>query len=192
MKMNQRIRCISLGFFVLAFGFCIFANDEVLAQDAAQHQHEMMAATRAVAVLHPTVGSNAKGIVMFTKEEGGVRVVAVFEGVPAGVHGFHIHEFGDCSSADGTAAGGHFNPQNMEHAGPMAEKRHVGDLGNITADDSGKAQLSYVDKHLAFSGPNSILGRGLILHAKPDDLKTQPTGDAGGRIACGVIGVAKQ
>jgi len=191
MKMNQKIRCISLGLLTLAFSFCNFANDEVLAQDAAQHQHEMMAATKAVAVLHPTVGSNAKGIVMFTKEEGGVRVVAVFEGVPTGVHGFHIHEFGDCSSADGAAAGGHFNPQSMEHAGPMAEKRHVGDLGNVTADDSGKAQLNYVDKQLAFSGPNSIIGRGVILHAQPDDLKTQPTGAAGARIACGVIGVTK-
>jgi len=192
MKMNQRIRCIRFGLLALALGVCIFADEELFAQEATQHQHEMMAATKAVAVLHPTVGSNAKGIVMFTKEEGGVRVVAVFEGVPAGVHGFHIHEFGDCSSADGTAAGGHFNPQNMEHAGPMAEKRHIGDLGNVTADESGKAQLNYVDKHLEFSGPNSILGRGLILHAQPDDLKTQPTGAAGARIACGVIGVAKQ
>jgi Cu-Zn family superoxide dismutase len=193
MKMNQRIRCISLGLLALALGFCIFINEKLFAQDAAQHQHEMMMGpTKAIAVLHSTMGNNAKGLVTFTKEEDGVRVIAVFEGVPAGVHGFHIHEFGDCSSADGTAAGGHFNPQNMEHAGPMAEKRHVGDLGNITADESGKAQLNYVDKHLAFSGPNSILGRGLILHAKADDLKTQPTGDAGGRIACGVIGVAKQ
>lgn len=192
MKMNQRIRCINLGLITLALGFFIFANEKLFAQDAAQHQHETMAVTKAVAVLHPTVGSNAKGMVMFTQEASGVRVVAVFEGVPAGVHGFHIHEFGDCSSADGAAAGGHFNPQSMEHAGPMIEKRHVGDLGNVTADDSGKAQLNYVDKQLAFSGPNSIIGRGVILHAQPDDLKTQPTGAAGARIACGVIGVAKQ
>lgn len=192
MKTNQTIRCISVGVLALAFGFCIFVDEELFAQDAAQHQHEIMAVAKAVAVLHPTVGSNAKGIVTFTMEEGGVRVLAYFEGVPVGAHGFHIHEFGDCSSADGMAAGGHFNPQNMEHAGPMAEKRHIGDLGNITADESGKAQLNYVDKNLAFSGPNSIVGRGLILHAQPDDLKTQPTGAAGARIACGVIGVAKQ
>ncbi len=189
MKMNQRIRCISLGLLTLALCCFVFFNEKLVAQE---HPHEMATATKAIAVLHPTAGNNAKGVVTFTKVEGGVRVLAVFEGVPAGAHGFHIHEFGDCSSADGTAAGGHFNPHNMEHAGPMAEKRHIGDLGNVTADESGKAQLEYVDKHLAFSGANSILGRGLILHAKADDLKTQPTGDAGGRIACGVIGVAKQ
>ncbi len=167
----------------------------------AQHEHHAqaqsmpkseMAVNKAVAVLVPTQGNTASGVVTFTKVDGGVHVVANLVNVPAGDHGFHIHEFGDCSSADGTAAGGHFNPTKMDHAGPMAEKRHVGDLGNVTASAEGKVQLDYVDKHLAFMGPTSILGRGLILHAQPDDLKTQPTGAAGGRIACGVIGVAKE
>jgi Cu-Zn family superoxide dismutase len=147
--------------------------------------------TKAVAVLSPTAGNTASGVVTFTKEAGGVRVVANITGVPAGDHGFHVHEFGDCSAPDGTAAGGHFNPTGMSHAGPTAEQRHVGDLGNVTADDQGSVALDYVDTHLAFSGANSIIGRGLILHANPDDLASQPTGNAGGRIACGVIGVAK-
>lgn len=168
-------------------------------QACAQHeQHqtmskpEMTAPGKAVAVLVPTQGNTASGTVTFTKAEGGVRVVVNLSNVPPGDHGFHIHEFGDCSAADGTSAGGHFNPTKMDHAGPAAEKRHVGDLGNVTANAEGKVTLDYVDKHLAFMGPSSIIGRGLILHAQPDDLKTQPTGAAGGRIACGVIGVAKE
>ena len=174
----------------------LFAASLWITSACAQHeQHakaEMMAANKAVAVLSPTQGNTASGVITFTKVEGGVRVVANLSNVPAGDHGFHIHEFGDCSATDGTSAGGHFNPTKMDHAAPTAEKRHVGDLGNVTATAEGKVTLDYVDKHLAFSGANSIVGRGLILHAQPDDLKTQPTGAAGARIACGVIGVAKE
>ena len=175
-------------FAVAAAYFC--AAPKAWAQDHHK-EHANMTIMKAVAVLHPTQGNKAEGVVTFTKEEGGVRVVAKLTNVPKGVHGFHIHEFGDCSSPDGSAAGGHFNPTAMTHAGPTADKRHVGDLGNITADDQGNANLDYVDKHLEFSGANSILGHAVILHANPDDFTTQPTGNAGGRIACGVIGVAK-
>ncbi len=150
-----------------------------------------MALTKAVAVLHPTAGNTAQGTVTFTQEEGGVRVVANITGVPAGEHGFHIHEFGDCSAADATSAGGHFNPDNMEHGAQNAKARHVGDLGNVTADAENKVTLNLLDARLSLNGPHAIIGRGLILHAKPDDFATQPTGNAGGRIACGVIGVTK-
>ena len=176
----------------------LFAASLWITNACAQHEQHAMAKAetaspnKAVAVLAPTQGNTASGVVTFTKVEGGVRVVANLSNVPAGDHGFHIHEFGDCSAVDGTSAGGHFNPTKMEHAGPSAEKRHVGDLGNVTANAEGKVALDYVDKHLAFSGANSIIGRGLILHAQADDLKTQPTGAAGGRIACGVIGMAKE
>jgi Cu-Zn family superoxide dismutase len=132
-----------------------------------------------------------KGVVTFTKVEGGVKIVADVEGLTPGDHGFHIHEFGDCSSADGTSAGGHFNPHGNPHGGPTAEKRHAGDLGNLTADDAGKAHLEWVDPHMVLEGHGSILGRSVIVHAKADDLTTQPTGNAGARVACGVIGVAK-
>jgi len=147
--------------------------------------------TKATAVLHPTKGSNVEGVVTFIKTGDEVKVVADITGLTPGKHGFHIHEFGDCSSPDGKAAGGHFNPTNNPHAGHDAEKRHVGDLGNIEADIEGKAHLELTDKMMTMSGENSIIGRGVIVHEKADDLKTQPTGDAGGRVACGVIGIAK-
>lgn len=146
---------------------------------------------RAIAVLHPTKASKVQGTVTFTKIGGEIKVVADFTGLIGGKHGFHIHEFGDCSSPDGKAAGGHFNPAKEPHAGHDATQRHVGDLGNIDADSSGKAHLELTDKMMTMSGENSIIGRGVIVHEKADDLKTQPTGDAGGRLACGVIGIAK-
>lgn len=143
-----------------------------------------------VAVLNPTAGNDVSGTVTFTKTKDGVKVVADVMGLAEGKHGFHIHEYGDCSAPDGTSAGGHFNPADMPHAGPKADKRHVGDLGNLEADDSGKAHLEWTDVHLSFMGPNSILGRAVIVHAGEDDLTSQPTGAAGARVACGVIGIA--
>jgi len=146
---------------------------------------------KAVAVLHPTDGNEAYGVVTFTAAEGGVRVVATLSGLTPGDHGFHIHEFGDCSAGNGTSAGGHFNPEGAPHAGPDAAQRHLGDLGNITADEFGNAQYDHTDSRLSLNGPHAIIGRGVILHAKADDLTSQPTGAAGARVACGVIGIAK-
>lgn len=147
--------------------------------------------TTAIAVLHSTKGSKVEGVVTFTKSGNETKIVADLTGLKPGQHGFHIHEFGDCSSSDGKSAGGHFNPTNNAHAGHDADKRHEGDLGNIEADSSGKAHLELTDKIMTMSGEKSIIGRGLIVHEKADDMKTQPTGDAGGRVACGVIGIAK-
>ncbi|MCG8604952.1 superoxide dismutase family protein [bacterium] len=142
---------------------------------------------KAVANMAATTGNQARGTVTFTQESSGVRVTVHFEDVPEGTHGFHIHEFGDCSSGDGTSAGGHFNPEGNPHAGPNAEKRHIGDLGNLVANASGIVDKEFVDSHLRLEGPNSIIGKGVILHADPDDLTSQPTGAAGARISCGVI-----
>jgi superoxide dismutase, Cu-Zn family len=147
---------------------------------------------KAIAVMSPTAGSKVSGTVTFTKSGNGVKIVAELNGLTPGKHGFHIHEFGDCSDPKAESAGGHYNPTKDPHAGHDAEKRHVGDLGNIEADASGKARLELTDDEMQFTGEKGILGRGLIVHEKADDLKTQPTGDAGGRLACGVIGVAKQ
>jgi Cu-Zn family superoxide dismutase len=144
-----------------------------------------------VAVLAPIAGNEVRGTVTFTAVEGGVRVTARVEGLAPGEHGFHIHEFGDCSAADGTSAGGHFNPGGAPHAGPDATQRHAGDLGNVAADAQGVATYERVDTHLRLTGAGSILGRGVIVHAQRDDWTTQPTGAAGGRVACGVIGVAR-
>ena len=146
---------------------------------------------KAVAVLHPTQGNNVTGTVYFNRTEKGIKVTADVMGLSPGKHGFHIHQFGDCTAPDGTSAGGHFNPENQPHAGPDQAKRHVGDLGNIVADSSGNAHYARTDSHLKFEGRDSIIGRAVIVHAGEDDLVSQPTGNAGARVACGVIGIAK-
>jgi Cu-Zn family superoxide dismutase len=161
----------------------------------AAAQHEERAAdgvTKAVALLLPTKGGHVEGRVTFTQGSGrGIHVHADITGLTPGDHGFHIHEYGVWSE-DGLAAGAHFNPTKAPHAGPDSPKRHVGDLGNVTANASGHVMFDLDDNHLSFHGPNSILGRGLVVHEKADDLKTQqPPGNAGGRLAVGVIGVAK-
>jgi Cu-Zn family superoxide dismutase len=147
--------------------------------------------TKAIAVLHPASGSQVMGTVTFTTMGDAVQVVADVTGLTPGKHGFHIHEFGDCSAADAMSAGGHFNPTHKPHGAPDSAEHHVGDLGNLEADASGKAHLDWKDKMLKFSGADSILGHAVIVHEKEDDLKSQPVGNAGGRLACGVIGVAK-
>jgi len=146
---------------------------------------------RAVAVLHAAPAGKVEGTVWFEPATGGVKVKARVSGLAPGTHGFHVHEFGDCSAADFTSAGGHFNPMSKAHGAPKDAARHVGDLGNIEAGADGVATLDWTDSHLAFDGRHGVVGRAVVVHAKADDLKTQPTGDAGGRLACGVIGVAK-
>jgi Cu-Zn family superoxide dismutase len=146
--------------------------------------------TKAIAVLHPASGSKVMGTVTFTKTGDTVQVVADITGLTPGKHAFHIHEFGDCSAADASSAGSHFNPTHKPHGSPDSPERHAGDMGNLEADSTGKAHLELKDNMLKLSGENSILGRGVIVHEKVDDW-SQPVGNAGGRQACGVIGVAK-
>src|SRR5947208_14884653 len=126
-----------LGLLALRLGLCV-AN----AQEP----------TKAIAVLHPTAGNNVTGSVTFTKSGDEVKVVADVNGLTPGKHGFHIHEFGDCSSSDGSSAGGHFNPTHKQHGAPDASDRHAGDLGNIEADASGKAHLGWSDKVMTLYG----------------------------------------
>ena len=147
--------------------------------------------TKATAELSPTKGSTVAGLVTFTKVEGGVNIVADVTGLAPGKHGFHVHEFGDCSAPDASSAGGHFNPHHSDHGAPGAALRHAGDFGNLEADESGKAHYERVDKIISLNGADSIVGHAVIVHEKVDDLKTQPTGNAGARVACGVIAVAK-
>ena len=146
----------------------------------------------AVAELQPTEGNDVSGTVTFTEEDGGVRVVASITGLSPGPHGFHVHEFGDCSAPDASSAGGHFNPTNVEHAGPDDDPRHVGDLGNIVAEDNSTASYDRLDSVLSFDGAHSIIARSVIVHESEDDLTSQPTGDAGGRLACGVVELMDQ
>lgn len=158
--------------------------------DAGGDQAKKAAPDSAVAVLHPTSKGKAHGTVLFKQKDGHVHITGVVEGLTPGLHGFHVHEYGDCSADDASSAGGHFNPTGMPHGGPKDKKHHVGDLGNIQANEQGRATIDMKVNDLLLSGPHSIIGRGLIVHAKADDLKSQPSGDAGDRVACGVIGVA--
>jgi Cu-Zn family superoxide dismutase len=149
------------------------------------------AATAAVAVLEPTEGHKVRGVVRFAQTAEGVRITALISGLTPGKHGFHVHEYGDLTSRDGAAAGGHYNPGRRGHGGPDAANRHAGDLGNIEADADGNAIVNFVDSHLSLEGPNAIIGRSLVVHADPDDLSSKPSGNAGARVAVGVIGLAK-
>ena len=150
----------------------------------AQTTQPTAAGPSAIAVLTPTEGNDLQGTVTFTQTPGGVRVQANLTGLTGTEHGFHVHQYGDCSASDGTSAGGHFNPHGADHAGPDAASRHVGDLGNS------EATYDRVDTQLAFEGESSIIGRAVIVHGGTDDLSSQPSGAAGPRIACGVIGIA--
>ncbi len=149
----------------------------------------MMAST----TLQPKPGSNVGGTVSFTQEGDSVRVAANLQGVAPGSHGFHVHETGDCGAADFNSAGAHFNPGAAPHGAPTDAARHAGDLGNleIAADGTGSLTLSTALLTVA-PGPNSVVGKAVILHEKADDFKTQPTGDAGGRIACGVVAASAE
>jgi Cu-Zn family superoxide dismutase len=151
---------------------------------------EPAAGRKAVCVLHHTQGNQAHGHVTFTEKGDEVEISGEIAGLTPGMHAFHVHEFGDCSSPDAMSAGGHFNPEKKPHGDIHAEERHVGDLGNIKADEDGKATIHITDKVIKLHGPHSIVGRAVIVHAKPDDF-SQPVGNAGGRVACGVIGIAK-
>ncbi len=143
---------------------------------------------KAICVLSPTAGNEVQGSVTFTQTDDGVLIEASLSGLTPGKHGFHIHQYGDISSPDGKSTGGHYNPASVDHAAPDSAVRHVGDLGNLNADESGNATYSRVDT--AFN-IHSVLARGITVHAGEDDLTSQPTGAAGARVAVGVIGVAK-
>lgn len=133
-------------------------------------------------------GSSLTGTATFTEKGGGVDVVVDVSGAPAGTHAVHLHEKGDCSAPDATSAGGHFNPTNTTHGAPHAEHHHAGDFGNMTVDADGKGHLEiHADMLTVAAGPNSVLGHAIIVHANADDMVTQPTGNAGGRIGCGVV-----
>lgn len=147
----------------------------------------------AKATLKPTEGNSVAGELSFTPADDGVRVTGTLSGLSPGKHGFHIHEKGDCSAPDGTSAGGHFNPDGVDHGQISADPHHAGDSNNITADADGKAtvdQMLSANVDIGKGDKYDILGKAVIVHEKADDYKTQPTGDAGGRLACGVIEAA--
>ena len=158
--------------------------------DKGAHSKDM----QGKAVLSATSGNQTTGWVLFEPEAGKLHVWGEVIGLTPGKHGFHIHEFGDCSSGDGKSAGGHFTPQQSPHGAPTAphNMHHAGDLGNITADAAGKASFDMKVDFLDLHGMNSVLGRAVVVHAGTDDMKSQPSGDAGSRVACGVVGIIKK
>jgi Cu-Zn family superoxide dismutase len=161
---------------------------------AAQHVNMWAGVTRASATIYPTKGNDVSGTLWFDQAPNGVHIHGDLTGLaPNSTHAMHIHEFGDQSSADGTAAGGHYNPESHPHAGTNTPMRHAGDLGNIKADASGKATVDLTVDNISIADlKNPVVGRGVVIHANADDFQTQPTGNAGGRIGVGVIGVAKK
>jgi len=140
------------------------------------------------------------GVITFEETDDIVTLKGSLSGLyPSGEHGFHVHEFGDCSAPDFTSAGPHYNPRGKEHAGPGDADRHAGDLGNISADSMGNSTIEKTDDMIRIkpSSGRSVIGRAVIVHERPDDLgkgsdeESKKTGNAGKRLACGVIGIAK-
>src|SRR5574338_864295 len=142
----------------------------------------------ATANLTPTQGNGATGTVTFEQVKSGVLLKADVQGLTPGSHGFHIHEKGDFSAPDATSAGGHFNPTSQPHGDPHTATHHAGDIPMLEADAQGNARLEVRLEGLAIgSGPNDIVGRAVVVHAAPDDYRSQPAGNSGARVACGVI-----
>jgi len=166
----------------------VFGVGMVLADEAATPSTSPL---MAMCTLSPASDSQVKGWVKFTQKNGYVEIEGEVTGLTPGKHGFHVHEKGDCSAPDATSAGGHFNPEHKAHGAPTSKTRHVGDLGNIKGDKNGTAKFKFKDKVIQLSGEDSILDKSLILHADLDDMKTQPTGNAGKRVACGIIELMK-
>ena len=149
---------------------------------------QMAQGPKATATLEPTKGNTAAGTVSFQQHGDHVMVTAKLSGLkPNQEHGMHAHEKGDCSGGDGMSTGGHFNPTAKPH-GPQDAEHHAGDMPALKADANGNVDTSFHLTGVSIgSGTTDLVGRGVIVHAGPDDYKTQPTGNSGARIACGVI-----
>ena len=165
-------------------------EEAVVVEDKAPEAADEPMMARAELTSAP--GKNVKGMVMFTEKGGEVVIEASIEGLSPGMHGFHIHENGACDAPDFKSAGGHFNPTNEDHGGPDDAKHHAGDFGNIEAKKGEPAMMKITDAGITLGdGDNSVIGKALIIHAKADDLKSQPSGEAGPRVACGIIQAAE-
>ena len=169
----------------IRFAFALSSLAVVALAGCASH----LSGNRATAKLEPTRGNTATGTVTFVQTGDGVQVSGEIRGLkPDAEHGFHVHEKGDCSSGDGMSTGGHFNPTAKPHGSHGAGEHHTGDLPSLKADKYGVAAFSFVSRSISVGGPTAdIVGKGLIVHRDPDDYKTQPTGNAGPRLACAVI-----
>lgn len=166
---------------------CIAAATSLLAACAGMET----TGAKASATLEPRSGSTVSGTVNFQTVGQKLRVEARIAGLTPGEHGFHVHEAGDCSAPDASSAKGHFNPAGRSHGHHGGNDRHAGDMPNLVADGSGRATLAAeVDMLSLTEGPGGILQRSVVIHADPDDYKSQPAGNSGKRVACGVIRAA--
>ncbi|CAD8069792.1 unnamed protein product [Paramecium sonneborni] len=179
--------------------FGIISGFVLLSQGKVNSLTENFNASRhALCILFPDFNSGVNGVVSFSQEHinSKTKIAAVVRGLkPNSLHGIHIHEYGDLSNGC-TTAGSHYNPFGHDHGGPLDEKRHIGDLGNIKTDERGNGYLTYEDNQIQLYGEYSILGRSVVVHAGQDDLgrgnqkESKTTGNSGARLACGVIGLA--
>lgn len=155
---------------------------------AAEADDPHASLTDAVCVLRPTKGNKSRGVLTLKQHDGYVHIRGRVRNLTPGKHGFHIHALGDLRGTDGLATGGHYAPQGHDHGGPDEENRHAGDLGNIEANDNGVAWVDVNAKGLMLY---AVIGRSFVVHGGEDDLKSQPSGNAGPRVAVGVIGIAE-
>ncbi|MGS2760756.1 superoxide dismutase family protein [Sinomicrobium sp. M5D2P9] len=166
-------------------------KENVLDKEPAPTETKTETSNELTVVMEPKSESNVKGTVIFKEENGEITMTATFEGMAPGEHAIHLHEKADCSAADGTSTGGHWNPTFEKHGKwGDAEGYHKGDIGNFTADQDGKGSITFsTDKWCmdCDDDTKNIVGKAVIVHQGVDDFTTQPTGDAGGRISCGGI-----
>jgi len=149
-------------------------------------------ASHAGVQLSATQGNTANGGLKISAAGSGVQISGMVQGLkPDSEFGFHFHEKGDCSAPDATSAGAHFNPTSQQHGSPQGQSHHAGDMLNVKSDAQGVAEVSIDNPEVSLQTgqPNDIVGKALVMHAKPDDYKTQPSGDSGDRIACGVVAI---
>jgi len=164
-------------------------SDEMAPATEMTTEEPMATSEEAATATLKTADGTDVGTVHFTSDGGEVHVVADLHGVEgAGMHGFHVHETGDCTPPDFKSAGGHFNPAGVDHACPPTMPRHAGDMGNVEVDEAGNATFEYTSGDITLAaGDHSIVGKAVVLHAGEDDCASQPSGAAGARLACGVI-----
>ena len=184
----------SIAFIAAVSSSCAHERNTSATQTAGTPAPAKVAARLATAQLAPLSNSGVTGAITFVEmADGGVRIEGKIHGLkPEGLHGFHVHEKGDCSAVDGASAGGHFNPSETPHGDPATHAAHVGDLGNVVSNSAGEAEVFIVKKDGTLGADGrSFVGRSLIVHQRHDDLSSQPAGNAGDRLACGLIRLSK-
>jgi Cu-Zn family superoxide dismutase len=184
----KRVWLASAAVLVLALVGC--GGEKTTEEEAAKPElGAKSTVNEALAQLESKSGSEVTGQGVFELEGDKVTLYLSLQNLPPGVHAVHIHEFGDCSAEDGTSAGGHWNPLEMDHGKWNEAPFHLGDLGNVEADEYGNGSLTLTTSMWTLSSGalDDVVGKSIVVHEAEDDFTTQPTGNAGGRIACGVI-----